>query len=131
MAYYCQPYRQLAKLPVEWAFRRDPKTGYYSVDFQQMQQAMADLSEVLLTLQGDGDYSGAVELLESYGLVGEQLQTDLDRLAAEGLVFDRVFCSNSICTPSRASVLTGRCPLVRRGCHAGRWAATHATQANT
>lgn len=33
---------------------------------------------------------------------------NLDRFARQGMVFDRVFCSNSICTPSRASVLTGQ-----------------------
>ncbi|NLF18636.1 MAG: sulfatase [Lentisphaerae bacterium] len=31
----------------------------------------------------------------------------LDRIAAEGLRFDRCFCTNSICTPSRATILTG------------------------
>ena len=34
----------------------------------------------------------------------------LDRLAAEGMRFDRVFCVNSICTPSRASIMTGQYP---------------------
>jgi len=33
---------------------------------------------------------------------------NLDRFARSGLVFDQVFCSNSICTPSRASVMTGQ-----------------------
>jgi N-acetylglucosamine-6-sulfatase len=32
----------------------------------------------------------------------------IDRLAAEGMRFDRVFCHNSICTPSRANILTGQ-----------------------
>ncbi|MCH7227036.1 sulfatase [Haloferula sp. A504] len=32
----------------------------------------------------------------------------LDKLAGEGMVFENVFCSNSICTPSRASVMTGQ-----------------------
>ena len=32
----------------------------------------------------------------------------LDRLAAQGMRFDNVFCTNSICTPSRASILTGQ-----------------------
>ena len=31
----------------------------------------------------------------------------LDRLAAEGMRFDDCYCTNSICTPSRATVLTG------------------------
>ena len=33
---------------------------------------------------------------------------NIDRLAKEGLRFDRVFCTNSICTPSRATILTGK-----------------------
>jgi arylsulfatase A-like enzyme len=32
----------------------------------------------------------------------------LDELAREGMRFDRVYCNNSICTPSRASILTGQ-----------------------
>ena len=32
----------------------------------------------------------------------------LDQLAREGMRFDRVYCNNSICTPSRASILTGQ-----------------------
>ena len=32
----------------------------------------------------------------------------IDTLAAEGMRLDRVFCNNSICTPSRASIITGQ-----------------------
>ena len=31
----------------------------------------------------------------------------LDRIAANGMRFDAAFCTNSICSPSRASILTG------------------------
>jgi N-acetylglucosamine-6-sulfatase len=34
----------------------------------------------------------------------------IDRLAKEGIRFDNAFCTNSICAPSRASVLTGQYP---------------------
>ena len=34
----------------------------------------------------------------------------LDELAANGARFDQVFCNNSICTPSRASIMTGQYP---------------------
>ena len=33
---------------------------------------------------------------------------NLDALARQGMIFDNVFCTNSICTPSRASILTGQ-----------------------
>jgi arylsulfatase A-like enzyme len=33
---------------------------------------------------------------------------NLDRLAREGMRFDRCFCVNSICSPSRATILTGK-----------------------
>ncbi len=32
----------------------------------------------------------------------------LDQLAAEGMIFSSVMCTNPICTPSRAGILTGR-----------------------
>lgn len=32
---------------------------------------------------------------------------NIDRLAKEGMLFENSFCGNSICTPSRATVLTG------------------------
>lgn len=33
---------------------------------------------------------------------------NIDDLARNGMRFDRVFCNNSICTPSRASIITGQ-----------------------
>jgi len=35
---------------------------------------------------------------------------NLDRLAAEGIRFDSFFCSSPVCSPARASILTGRIP---------------------
>jgi arylsulfatase A-like enzyme len=39
---------------------------------------------------------------------------NLDRLAAGGTLFERAFCQNPLCTPSRASFLTGRYPRTTR-----------------
>jgi len=32
---------------------------------------------------------------------------NIDRIAKEGVIFDNCFCTNSLCTPSRATILTG------------------------
>lgn len=73
------------------AFVRDAETGRYSVDFDKMETAMTDLSRLLLTLQGDGDYEGAVELAESRGIIQPQLQSDLDRLTEANIPVDITF----------------------------------------
>jgi arylsulfatase A-like enzyme len=39
---------------------------------------------------------------------------NLDRLAEGGMVFDRSYCQSPVCTPSRASFLTGRYPRTNR-----------------
>ena len=73
------------------AFVRDAETGTYSVDFDRMQEAMTDLSRLLLTLQGDGDYEGALELTNTKGVIGDQLQADLDRLTRASIPVDITF----------------------------------------
>lgn len=45
------------------------------------------------------------------GCQSEEIQTPaLDRLAAEGTLFERAYCPNPTCTPTRASLITGLYP---------------------
>jgi hypothetical protein len=73
------------------AFVRDPEKGTYSVNFERMQEAMAELSRLLLTIQGNGDYEAATRLMEEKGVVGPDLQADLDRLTSASIPVDIVF----------------------------------------
>ena len=73
------------------AFTRDPETGTYRVDMEAMRRAVDGLSEVILTLQGDGDYEGVDALMAEKGRVPDALQADLDRLADAGIPVDIVF----------------------------------------
>ena len=49
----------------------------------------------------------ATQAISCYGSNRNQTP-NLDRMAKEGLRMDRVFATNSICTPSRATILTGK-----------------------
>ena len=56
-----------------------------------MASAMTELSRLLLTLQGDGDYQGASELIAKKGVISEELQADLDRLTNANIPVDITF----------------------------------------
>ncbi|NME70787.1 sulfatase family protein [Flammeovirga aprica] len=50
---------------------------------------------------------------QAIGVYGSRLKTlnptpNLDKLANEGVLLTNTFCTNSICTPSRATILTGQ-----------------------
>lgn len=54
----------------------------------------------------------AAHAIGAYGgrLADLDLTPNLDQLAAQGIRFENAFCNNSICTPSRASIITGQYP---------------------
>lgn len=50
---------------------------------------------------------------QAFGIYGSRLAVlnptpTLDKIANEGIIFDNCFVTNSICTPSRASIITGQ-----------------------
>ena len=73
------------------AFTYNGETGTYRVDIDAMKQAMTDLSALILTIQGDGDYAAAAELLNQRGQVDDQLAADLAALGEAGIPVDVIF----------------------------------------
>ncbi|MDO6604529.1 sulfatase-like hydrolase/transferase, partial [Arenibacter palladensis] len=50
---------------------------------------------------------------QGFGIYGSRLAglnptPTLDKIANEGIIFDNCFVNNSICTPSRASIISGQ-----------------------
>ncbi|MBU2650233.1 MAG: Zn-dependent hydrolase [Bacteroidetes bacterium] len=72
------------------AFTRNDD-GTYTVNFEKMQEAMVNLMQKILYIQGDGDYETAKAWVEKSAIVSPQLQEDLDRLNASDIPVDIVF----------------------------------------
>lgn len=72
------------------AFKRNAE-GLYSVDMVKMREAMNGLSELILTLQGDGNYQGVDSLVKDKGMIKTQLAADLKRLEQANIPVDIVF----------------------------------------
>ena len=64
---------------------------------------MSDQRPNILYIMSDDH---AAHAISAYGSRINQTP-QLDRIAQEGMRFDHCFCTNSICTPSRATILTG------------------------
>ena len=73
------------------AFSYDLDKGTYKIHVDQFQKATQGLSEMILTLQGNGDYEGAAALISEKGIIKEELQSHLDRLTEANIPVDIVF----------------------------------------
>lgn len=67
------------------------ENGLYFVDMDKMGNAIAALSELILTLQGDGDYQGVATLVAEKGIIKSGLAADLQKLADANIPVDITF----------------------------------------
>lgn len=72
------------------AFSKNEK-GNYVVNYDKLAVAMEELSALILTLQGDGDYEGVAKLVKEKGIINKELQSDLDRLTKLSIPVDVTF----------------------------------------
>ena len=69
------------------AFSRNEQ-GLYQVNMEKMSEAIDALSKLILTLQGDGNYSGVAQLVADKGSIKPQLAGDLQRLTQAAIPVD-------------------------------------------
>jgi len=74
----------------EGAFSTD-KNGLYSVNVEKMTAAIDSLSELILTLQGNGDYNGVDKLVAQSGIIKEALAKSLAQLEQANIPVDITF----------------------------------------
>ena len=74
--------------------------------------ALAQQPNILFLMSDDH----ASHALGAYGgrLAALDPTPELDKLAGAGMMFENAFCTNSICTPSRATLLTGQYSHINR-----------------
>jgi iduronate 2-sulfatase len=90
------------------------RTPLLLVGFMLVGQAAADEQRPNVLFIMADDYRPE---LASYGSAA--LTPNLDRLAKAGVQFDRAYCQQALCNPSRSSMLTGRRPDTLRLWHNG------------
>ena len=66
-------------------------SGTYKVDFEKFGAAMNALSNVIITLQGNGDKAAVEKTRNKMAVITPELQSDLDRLSKKGIPVDLVF----------------------------------------
>lgn len=67
------------------------KDGHYKVNMAKFGEAMNALSNLILTLQGNGDKAATVKLMNEKATVKPDLQGDLNKLQAKGIPVDVKF----------------------------------------
>ncbi|XP_043944541.1 arylsulfatase A-like [Protopterus annectens] len=87
--------------------------GFLSLIYPLVSSANSSLPNIVLIFGDDLGFGD----LGCYGHPSS-LTPNLDRLAADGLRFTDFYSANSLCSPSRAALLTGRYP-VRSGIYPG------------
>lgn len=73
------------------AIVKDEATGYYTVDFEKMKNDITLLAGRYITIEGDGAYDAAAQLIAEKGVVSPALQKDLDKIAGAGIPKDIFF----------------------------------------
>ncbi|KAI7851682.1 hypothetical protein BDC45DRAFT_571844 [Circinella umbellata] len=66
----------------------DPETNRFSVNFDKIEQAVADLTRDIMVLQGDGDKKAVDDFIEKYSKLSPDTKKALNRIEEAGIPVD-------------------------------------------
>lgn len=95
--------RQDSGLAAVWGHTALPVIFLTGITAAALSQAEPEQPNILFLFSDDH----AVQAIGAYGSKINKTP-NIDRIAESGVVFDRNYCANSICGPSRACILTGK-----------------------
>jgi len=75
--------------------------GTFSVDLGKIKQAVRDLAHDLLTIEAEGDYSGAKAMLAKYSVVNPAMQAAMDKLKNVPTDIEPVFVTAEEVAPEK------------------------------
>jgi hypothetical protein len=73
---------QFNYLTDEGGIKFNEQAGTFSIDAGKIKEAVRKLTHDILTLQAEGSYDKAKEMLDKYGVIRPQMQAALDRLSS-------------------------------------------------
>jgi len=73
------------------AFSYNNNSATYTVQFEEMKDAMNQLAKEILLIQGKGDYNAAKKLIDEKGFIRDELLNDLYRVQKERIPKDVAF----------------------------------------
>ncbi len=72
------------------SLERTPE-GQYRINFEQLEKDMVSFMQLIIQIQGDGDYEQAREMVEENGRIRGDLKKDMERLETYNIPVDIVF----------------------------------------
>lgn len=95
-----------------------PPSGTATIKSRSKKTSVSKSNKIKITIDGEPQPNilfimaddHAAHAIGAYGgrLARLNPTPTIDKLAAEGMVLENTFCNNSVCSPSRASILTGQ-----------------------
>jgi Peptidase family M49 len=82
---------QFNYLTDEGAFRYDERTGKFSVVQSKIKDAVQKLTHDIMTIQAEGSYAKAKEMLDKYGIIRPEMQKALDSLGNVPVDIEPIF----------------------------------------